>query len=693
MRNLGYWVVSHLISAFSVPGEPAPPPPRAFFGRDEWIEKIVGFAEGHTPTALIGAGGIGKTSIALTVLHHDRIKQRFGDHRRFIRCDQFPASRTHFLRHLSKVIGAGVENPEGLAPLRRYLSSKEMIIVLDNAESILGLHGTNAEEIYAVVDELTRFDNICLCITSRISIVPPYCETLTIPTLSSEAASDTFHRIYKHGTLSDPANDILKQLDFHPLSVTLLATVAQHNQWDTSRLTREWESQRTGVLRAQHSGSLSTTIELSLASPMFQELGPDARGLLGVIAFFPQGVDEKNIDWLFPSVSDGQNMFDRFCVLSLAYRNTGYVTMLAPLRDYLRPKDPMSSPLLVAAREHYYTRLSTRTHPDSPSFKESRWIASEDINVEHLLDVFTSIDGSSEAVWDTCANFMNLLLWHKRRLVVLGPKIEGLPDDHPSKAQCLRDLSWLFQTVGNLVEQKRLLTHTLKLWRERGSEYQVALTLGDLSIVNQDMDLKKEGMEQVKEASGIFERLGRTVEQAQCLMSIAGLQRKDKQFDAAVEAGSRAIQLLLEQGQQSRVCEGHNILGQIYQHKGDTEKAIFHFKIALEIASSFNWHDHLFWAHFGLSVVFSGEDGFDEAHAHLEHAKSYAVDDPYLLARASRVQAWLLYRQHRFEEAKSEALRALDAYEKLGAENDAENARQFLEEIDSDARGSGLEPS
>ena len=363
---------------------------------------------GHIPTGLIGAPGIGKSSIALTVLHDDRIKRRFGENHVFIRCYGFLASRAHFLRHLSLMTGAGIKNPEELSTLRPFLSSKEMFIVLDNAESILDPYGPNAQEIHAVVEELTQFRNICLCITSRISTILADCHTIEIPTLGAGDANNAFYQIYRRGERSNAINNILGELDFHPLSIVLLATVAQQNRWDSHRLTGEWYRRRTGALRTRHSGSLAAAIELSFASPMFQTLGPDARSLLEVIAFFPQGVNEEN-----KCFYDTQHMLNRFCFLSLTYRDDGFVTMLAPIRDYLCPKDPASSSLLAGTKVRYFARLSGSVIPGQLGFEETRWIATEDANVEHLLDVFTTIDANLDNVWAACSGFMIRLYWHK----------------------------------------------------------------------------------------------------------------------------------------------------------------------------------------------------------------------------------------------------------------------------------------
>jgi tetratricopeptide (TPR) repeat protein len=650
------------------------------------IQKIVGIAEHPSSIALLGAGGIGKTSIALTVLHDDRIKQRFANDRWFIGCDKFAVSLTNFLARLSKAIGAGIENPDDLTSLRRFLSSKEMLIVLDNAESILDPQGTDAQEIYAVVEELSQFSNICLCITSRITTIPSNCKTLDIPTLSMEAARDTFYRIHSNGEQSDLVGNILQRLDFHPLSITLLATVAHHNKWSTDRLTREWDIQRTGLLCTQHNKSLAATIELSLASPMFQKLGPDAHGLLRIVAFFPQGVDEGNLDWLFPTISNRAKIFDTFCILSLTYRSSGFVTMLAPLRDYLYPQDPKSSLLLHTTKEHYFRRLSIEIFPGKPGFDEAQWIRSEDVNVEHLLDVFTSIDTESDEVWDACRHFMEHLTWHKRRLVMLGPKIKGLPDDHPSKPKCLSSLAWLFDDVGNYAEAKQLLIDALKLWRERGDDSRAAETLESTSSVNRMLDLHEEGIRQAEEALEIYRRLNDVSGQARSLSGLAYLFHSDGRLDAAEGAASQVINHFSGKGEPFWVCQCHRVLGNICHSRDETEKAIDHFNTALEIASSFNWYFQLLWIHYSLAEVFLDKGDPDDAHTHIERAKSHAVNDAYNLGRVVELQARVLYRQQRFEEARSAASRAADVFERLGATEDVERCRALLQNIEREER-------
>ena len=667
-------------SAVTSPGELPPPPLRSFFGRDEMVDKIVGLAENVAPLALIGPGGIGKTSIALAVLHHDRIKKRFGNNCRFIRCDQFPASATHFLSRLSEVIGAGIENPKDLTLLRPFLSSREMILFLDNAESILDPQGMNAQEIYTMVKELSQFSNICLCLTSRISIIPPTCETLDIPTLSMEAAHDTFYSIYRNGGQSSLVDRILEELDFHPLSITLLATIAYHNKWDTNRLSREWGRQRTDILHTQHNESLAATIELSLASPMFQELGSNARDLLGVIAFFPQGIDENNLDQLFPTLSNRTSTFDNFCILSLTYRSNGFVTMLAPLRDYLYPKDPISSPLLHAIKDYYFHQLLIEVEPGYPGFEEAQWIVSEDVNVEHLLDVFTSINTNLDGVWNACAHFMKHLHWYKPRLVMLGPKIKELSDEHPSKPECLFRLSQLFNSVGHHMEEKQHLTYALELWRERGNYYWVAQTLRFLANANRLLKLRKEGIQQAKEALSIYRWLNNIPGQAHSWQELGRILYDNGQLDIAEKAIFRAISY--NGSDQPLVCHCHSILGDIYHSQNKIEKAINHYEKALSIASPVSWHKAQFWDHYSLAKLFFIKNRFNDADVQVNYAKSYATNATYLLGRATELQAEFWYRQDKLKEAKSEALYAVNLYKELEVMRELGACTTLLQKIE-----------
>ena len=667
----------------SLTGESPPPAPTACFGRDDLIEEVVASAVDLTQVALIGTGGIGKTCIALAVLHHDRIKQRFGKNRRFIRCDQFPATLGHFLNRLSEVIGAGIDNPKDLAPLRPFLDSKEMILVLDNAESILDLERAGAGEIYDLVEELSKLPTLCLCIASRISTIPPEGKTLEVPVLSMDAACSAFYHIYKRDEGSDLVNDMLEQLEFHPLSITLLATVGYHNRWRVDRLKKEWEKCRTSVLKIQHTNkSLAAAIELSLTCPTFQALGPDARELLGATAFFPRGVHEDNIDWLFSTISDGIYIFDGFCKLSLTSQSDDkFITMLSPLRDYLSPKDPKLSPLLCAAKECYFIRMSVNLDPDRSDFKEAQWIRSEDVNVEHLLDIFTTIDENSDDVWKACADFVAHLHWQKPRLTLLAPKIEGLPDDHRRKSRCLVELSALLASTGNHAGRKGLLSHALKLEREGASDNGIARILWRLCDANRHMGLYDEGAQQARECLEIYERLGDTKGQVQCLIQLAWLLHDDNQLDAAEEAVSCAISLLPETGEQFRVYGCHQILGLVYRSKGEVEKAVHHLEAALKIASSFDWHSQLFEIHSALVMLFVGGGRFDEASVHADRAKSYAVDNPYNLGQAMMLQATAWCGQYKPKEARSEVLRAAEIFQKLGVSDCIKGCENLLELI------------
>ena len=244
---------------------------------------------------------------------------------------------------------------------------------------------------------------------------------------------------------------------------------------------------------------------------------------------------------------------------------------------------------------------------------------------------------------------------------------------------CLATLAALFGQVGNRVEKKRILIQNLGLLRGSGNDYQVAVTLVNLADANRMLDFLEETIRQAREALDIFGRLGETQQQTHCLLILALLFRNDNQLDAAEEAATRAMDLSKYRDQ---LCECHGVLGQIQQSKGNTKEAVHHFEESLRIASSINSRGDLSESHLCLADLYIEQDKLNDAQTHIEHVKSLAQDDKLKLGSAFYCGAEVLYKQKRFEEAKSEVLRALAIFEELGATTSAENTRRTLEAVE-----------
>jgi tetratricopeptide (TPR) repeat protein len=197
--------------------------------------------------------------------------------------------------------------------------------------------------------------------------------------------------------------------------------------------------------------------------------------------------------------------------------------------------------------------------------------------------------------------------------------------------------------------------------------------------------LPKEGIPQAKESLEIFTRHNDVLGQALALLRLAWLLCQDNQLDAAEEATFRSIDLL-PVTEKFKVCQGHFVLGDIYHSKGEAEKAINHFETALGIADSFNWHDQRSRIIHSLAALFLDQGRLDDAHAHVERAKSYMANDAYMLGHMVELKARIWFKQGKLEEAKSETLDAVGVFEKLGTATELERCRNLLREIEEEAK-------
>lgn len=480
-------------------GEHPPPAPELFFGRDPLVVLIANCVRQRKHVALIGPGGIGKTSIARTVIHHKVIREYFGLRCHLLSCADITVSddSANFVNRIGKVIGAKLSSSNPLSSLRAFVSllTSPLLLVIDNAETILDTF-IGQTQIADIIDELGSSPMISLLLTTRTTVLPNNVlwTRIDVPPLDQDAAREAFFSVYNYEKPSRVVDRLLEEVDRHPLSVNLLAWAAAQNQWSVSKLESRWKHEKTRLLHpGQDVGkmrSLAISIELSINSPLMHQLGDNGRHVLQIIAFLPQGVAENQLAGLFPDVPNIELVVEALRRLSLTHHNNNFITMLAPTRLHIQNTSPHSLPLLAGVRKFYYTNLGKhgRPSPGDDNYDNGLWVASEDDNIERLLDHHFSESGQHPSACAASWYFFHYLHWHKPRKTILEPRVQSLPDSLSKwKARCLLAIGNIAFQMGRYAEASQYLTSARNIALADGNGWLATLCLTSLAGLNRDL--------------------------------------------------------------------------------------------------------------------------------------------------------------------------------------------------------------
>ncbi|EJD47550.1 hypothetical protein AURDEDRAFT_163420 [Auricularia subglabra TFB-10046 SS5] len=337
-----------------------PPRPQCCFGREAQTQSISASVTAGGHVAILGGPGIGKTTLALAVLHCPDVTARFGSRRFFAACDAI-SGQVSCLRTVAEAVGIVCALRTDIRkPLRAALSAESALLVLDNFESVWEpeVSRSDAEELLYFLSEIPTLSVI---VTLRGSERPhglPWARPFlpVMEPLDTRAAMQLVATISGLDSVSQNHTALITAQENHPLALVLLANLAQTEP--ANALLDRWSEHKTAILRRGAGDdrwtSLDIALETSLSSPRMQAV-PDVLLLLGLLALLPNGAAEADIRLWGADI--GNKSLSALIRNSLAYRPDGdaqRVRVLAPIRNYMLGYHPPSGDRAASLCAHYF---------------------------------------------------------------------------------------------------------------------------------------------------------------------------------------------------------------------------------------------------------------------------------------------------------------------------------------------------
>ncbi|KAJ7847720.1 hypothetical protein B0H14DRAFT_3138431 [Mycena olivaceomarginata] len=436
-----------------------PSKPKIFHGRESELEDIMRtLCLPSARIAILGGGGMGKTSLARAVLHHPDTSLKF-QHTFFVSAE--PATNSI---ELAALIGLhlGLNPGQDLTkPVVQHLSRQpSCLLILDNLETVWEPMESRVgtEELLSL---LTEIEQLAVVITMRGGERPgkvrwthPFLRPLQ--PLSDDAALQTFVDITDDSYDSKDIQQLLLFTDNMPLAVNLIAHAVDFEGLST--VLARWEADKTALLSAGHDrkSNLDASISLSVSSP---RITPGSKELLSLLSILPDGISDLELVQINLPIRSILTCKAELLATALAYQDDRRrLRSLMPVREHVQHFFPPSQILTQKYRGEQLQPIVNQINQNLGNLQEvlKRGLQTDNPN---LVDTSYSI-----------ARFQYF-------------------DDQTLAAKFYAGAAYYFIEEGNLVRAMQFSNQALELARLSGDTYQqctVMATIAHLTLKTGD---------------------------------------------------------------------------------------------------------------------------------------------------------------------------------------------------------------
>ncbi|KAJ7726114.1 hypothetical protein B0H16DRAFT_1332374 [Mycena metata] len=338
-----------------------PAEPKIFYGRESELAHILKlFNQGTPRIAILGAGGMGKTSLAQTVLHHEQIITKYHGNRLFIACD-VASSKVELAALIGAHLGMKPGKDLSRAVVQHFSDGPPSLLILDNLETAWEL-AESRKTIEEFLSLLTDITNLGLMITMRGAERPAKVQwtrpfLLPLQPLSQDAAQKMFIDITDEGHSMEEVDQVLFLTGNMPLSISLLAHLVDVE--GCSVVLSRWKTEKTSLISegADRRSNLELSISLSLSSPRIISM-PHSQELLALLSILPDGLSDVELMQSKLPIQDILGCKVALLRTALAYSD-GYkrLKVLAPVREYVAKFSPPTDQIIQPLFKHFHELL------------------------------------------------------------------------------------------------------------------------------------------------------------------------------------------------------------------------------------------------------------------------------------------------------------------------------------------------